>query len=211
MELNLVKTILSGDPHAILGVAAAMILSMFGAFILTWVATKANSGWDYLQERWDALKLGKITEIGDRFIAKMRDAFSNQTQLKAEIALAVADGKIDDTEWRKLADAAWNDFRDNLGVHDWTDFASVLLPDGWLSFLHKPAPGELEKAVKARFLANAQHVAADAAGQGLLKRSMRQRAMSEAPAGVTARDLLISPGVTLCGAPAVSTPNLPNS
>lgn len=185
MEAGLVKAILSGDAHAIFGAASAMALSFGLAFICSWVMKQLSAFVEWAKPQWDnwglAQKL-KITAIGDQLLDMVRHSFDNQTHTNATVAQAIADGTVTDAEWAGVAGAAFEDFKANVGLGSptWNDFVSLCFPK---ISLKSVSPADAEKAVKARFMANARRIGAERAINVVQSRAIRQRAMA-APAAV---------------------------
>lgn len=184
MNPNIFSAILSGNAQAIIGVASAMILTYGATYLGTHLAQWfKNLITVFVKPKWHALNLGQLTEIGDRFLDKISTAFDNQLHLDAVVAQAVADGTITPEEWLKLTTAAWQDFQDNLGIHDWTDFGHLLVSsissDGARSVSSGPNPKiTLLAAVSQKFKSVAKKVAAERA-HAILNVRYRTRGLAE--------------------------------
>ena len=166
MEESLIKSLLSGDWALLAKTAAALVVLRFGAAAVNYVIGQVYAGLDYLKAKANETRLGKLTQIDDRFFDLCRRAFFNQANMNDALQKAAADGKIDNAEWQSILNAAFEDFKSNMHVSDWTSFAMALLGN------EKAERDQVEAKLKARFMANARALATEAGTKALTARAM---------------------------------------
>lgn len=178
MEQNFIHALLSGDKNAIFGVGSALILTFFGAWLFKWIMTNFSAGIDAARTKWNTWNLGWITQVGNNFLDKCNLALANTVHSQAVLAEKLADGVMTPAEWQEFAEAAWSDVKANIGLHEWQDLGSLLVP----SFSAKhTSRDEVEKAAKAKFLSVARGMGADHAERSITKRTMRRALAGPTP------------------------------
>jgi hypothetical protein len=189
-----------------------MILSLFGAWIIKWVLSQIHSGIDALRTWWATKDLGWISKVGNDFLDKIEVALDNHIHLDAAIANSIADGTVTSAEWATISAAAWEDVKANLSIKDWHDLGALLIP----GFSQKSTGrDEVEKVVKAKFMANAKRMAAASADKavtrGITRSLMKQSSISQAPFSVGRTFQATTTSTSLPGAPTLGNSSGPSS
>lgn len=128
---ELIKAFNASDVHTMVVTLLYLALAQYSTVIVKGVLSSLVGGLHYLHDRANQTMIGQneiLKVIDDKLFTKVEQAVESLMPLADDLKTAASDGKLTDLDKEALLSKAWSLFVNSLGVKDWSDFATYLIP-----------------------------------------------------------------------------------